>query len=97
MRRKLPALCGTPGSIELKSPVTVLLIAQVFDSFRPHGNAVDIVAQIDLDPPLDGVDFHLDLHRHAFGQRRKRIVRARAGELGLKEACFIAWIIRRSE
>ena len=37
MRRKLPALCGTSGSIELNTPVITLLVAQARDSFRPPG------------------------------------------------------------
>ena len=35
MRRKLPALWGTSGSIELNTPVMTLFVAQARDSFRP--------------------------------------------------------------
>ncbi len=36
-RRNVPALCGMSGSIELKTPVMQLFIAQVRDSLRPAG------------------------------------------------------------
>ena len=36
-RRKLPALCGISGSIELKSPIIALAIEQARDSLRPPG------------------------------------------------------------
>ena len=36
-RRNVPALCGMSGSIELKTPVMQLFIAQVRDSLSPAG------------------------------------------------------------
>ena len=36
-RRKVPALCGMSGSIELKIPVMQLFSAQVRDSLTPAG------------------------------------------------------------
>ena len=37
MRRKLPALCGMSGSIELKSPIIAFAIEHARDSLRPPG------------------------------------------------------------
>jgi len=42
---------------------------------QARGHGVDVVAQVDLDPPRIGVDRHLRPHRDAVGERAHRVVR----------------------
>ncbi len=55
-RRKLPALCGMSGSIELNSPIIALAVEHARDSLSPPGIVVGVVAKVELDAALVGID-----------------------------------------
>jgi hypothetical protein len=95
-RRKVPALCGMSGSIELKSPVMQLFIAHVRDSFTPAGRQSMLSVRSSSIMPASGSTsiFTLIGMPSGAGPKGSCIPSPTMVPFGI---CAITWAIRRSE